>query len=1471
MKVYFSHTGYNSLLPEIEVKGNTLIELIDNLNQIDCYVGIKNRICTSAKINSGARIFADIDISCIHNIGELKCYKYYEKNSTVELYDLHTNLHTYENILITLFDPKILLDALNEAQSDDTEPFSFTNENGSIKSKNYKPILEEINFDTDIIDEAIFEFKNGECSLSSLAAKHSDSLKVELKGEDFDKYNSKLLPEDLVGAIRDIWEIPQGEGKLRLFQEDSLFFIMSKLLKTKYPKEEQLLLSMPTGGGKTEAFMIPIIANIYQKKVLNGVGGVKSIIIYPTNALANDQAMRFVELIYKVNSRLFTAGIPKNNYLSVGVLSGDTPSSNRDLANESLIKICPKCGKSDHWKAENDTLICYNELSDGTLCGTRLDFCRLTKSDIVNNPPDILITNPDEINFALHSPKYLSIFKSKTGSKIDSIVFDEVHIYQGVFGCHISHLLRRLEESIGYKPLYIGMSATIGNAKELAALLFDEPIDNIKYIRNENGRYVTDNVTKIRKHILIKPYLRDTIRTSSGEEKNKYVRTMSVAGAVGMFIGHMIADSHFRKSIIFTNYRSEADDLAGYLQERQRLDVKVYFEEIIEKLKNKMPLTQEEIEICEFMNKWFEVIIDKLGTVNNSLQIGWNRGGLEKEERIRSVHSFTRNNILAEAKHERFPIDLMVATKSLEVGIDIGDVTTVINASAPFTINEYVQRVGRAGRKKDSLAVTVINPENAIDSHMRKHFKEYVKPTINSFEDAPIIINNEIIVQKHVVARMVDVLTSLFVEQIGENSLLLTVRDLEKRVNINHKGERVFLGEGCSKEQEQKYAEALYHEMFNRTVNGERVVDRFFNYLKREHLIINTKECTLTELDFKEWVIEIVRKWNENIAKKKWQADKNLAGYSSVMPELTPSLRGAGANVSLYIGDNDSAVDIVTRQKAFMSMPISSGSVSTTKSGVSSFMIKDDKGESDESAEGKIKRALSENFPNSKIFEFFKSKLIDFPDVEDVIDFLSRFNVLVPSNLRTAYFPSRFYCPTCKKGLIPKDDTFEKKNGIYCRTCQTKAQQLHKLYMCEDDECGQLDDPAIPRMCINPKCTTVKKAYQMYVSNGYRHKPDIFNLFKFRLTKDLTWVCQSCGCKIDFASWRKLLSANNKNIQDSISPLRGVDKKSIEGMCSHSIWNPEIYKDNNEALYRCSNIREHKNRKAIGTPRVRTVAYNFVKDSDYVLCKQIENPIVSLKFKKGSVIQLAKEFTRRFSSGVDSESYTMKTEKIFHNKFWGNYYESHLAWIKFGDQIDRFLRDEDIGCDGNCARCKNFETDKLDLGKMMKPRTILEDFNFDSVNEKPKKPDYRGKFCDKAVCNSCNQQWCVKIDTLDVCPNFDRKSFLRYLIVHTLKHAILWALPKYAGVNVSEIKGEVYPNDDKQIADLVFIDSNEGGSGSILLIEKHWDEIWEFAKEIVELTAKNEANIILPHTCSRYNSDLCPFVTNQYIKYLNRQ
>ncbi|MGM0854406.1 MAG: DEAD/DEAH box helicase [Bacillota bacterium] len=80
----------------------------------------------------------------------------------------------------------------------------------------------------------------------------------------------------------------------------------------------------------------------------------------------------------------------------------------------------------------------------------------------------IVITNPDMLHSAIlpHHTKWVSLFEN-----LKYVIIDELHIYRGVFGSHVSNVVRRLKricEFYGASPIFICTSATIANPKELA-------------------------------------------------------------------------------------------------------------------------------------------------------------------------------------------------------------------------------------------------------------------------------------------------------------------------------------------------------------------------------------------------------------------------------------------------------------------------------------------------------------------------------------------------------------------------------------------------------------------------------------------------------------------------------------------------------------------------------------------------------------------------------------------------------------------------------------------------------------------------------------------------------------------------------------------------------------------------------------------------------------------------------------------
>ena len=95
----------------------------------------------------------------------------------------------------------------------------------------------------------------------------------------------------------------------------------------------------------------------------------------------------------------------------------------------------------------------------------------------------LIISNPDMLHIGIlpRHTNWADFF-----GNLRFVIIDEMHMYRGVFGSHVANVIRRLKRVAtfyGSSPQFILTSATIGNPKELAENLIEEPIELI----NEDG------------------------------------------------------------------------------------------------------------------------------------------------------------------------------------------------------------------------------------------------------------------------------------------------------------------------------------------------------------------------------------------------------------------------------------------------------------------------------------------------------------------------------------------------------------------------------------------------------------------------------------------------------------------------------------------------------------------------------------------------------------------------------------------------------------------------------------------------------------------------------------------------------------------------------------------------------------------------------------------------------------------------
>jgi len=96
---------------------------------------------------------------------------------------------------------------------------------------------------------------------------------------------------------------------------------------------------------------------------------------------------------------------------------------------------------------------------------------------------DVVITNPDMLHTGIlpHHTKWMNFFQN-----LKFVVIDELHTYRGVFGSHMTNVLRRLDRICrfyGSRPQFICCSATIANPRELAEKLLEREVSLI----DQNG------------------------------------------------------------------------------------------------------------------------------------------------------------------------------------------------------------------------------------------------------------------------------------------------------------------------------------------------------------------------------------------------------------------------------------------------------------------------------------------------------------------------------------------------------------------------------------------------------------------------------------------------------------------------------------------------------------------------------------------------------------------------------------------------------------------------------------------------------------------------------------------------------------------------------------------------------------------------------------------------------------------------
>ncbi len=1455
-EVYIAHLG------ELAVKGiqepeactpGTLEEIVEELDTR--HPGFAALIVDPdySKLHSSVLIYKNIEVD--HE------GRWLEGPYTELVDQLADPIAVTDNVLIAIFNPDRLMEILTQVLTEADERLEHASGSNSYRAFMSGP--------DDVVGnqplwirgepEALYPFRSGR----SIAELVTDDL-ISLEQE-------KLVPERLRAAIAHLWELGD-DFRLRLFQEEALIHILREVRAPVADRRRPLLLSIPTGGGKTEAFLIPLIAHLYDRKMealRSGIplpSKVRTLILYPTRALANDQAKRITEILYTLNQ-----GAIGDNKVTIGVLTGDTPNSGYNLGTEkSLLQVCPACSavltSFPSQQHADDVELYYARCS----CGAEIDFFRLTRWDILNAPPDILITSPDMINRTLQSPRY---HRALFGEEIEAVVFDEIHMYEGVFGCNVAHLLRRFEEACGHRPLYVGVSATIRNARALASLIFDADLDDVRYLRPARpDAEITDELRPYIDYDALPTRYRHHYAVAPARFKDRFQKTVTATLNIADAIGHLVRDPHFRKTLIFANFRQDTDDIVRFLRDQEARYYVPYVNHVLPKLRSGIAstgsttstdLTKAEIDIARTIDRWYSQG-DALGALYEPpLEIGWHRGGLEKEARIKAVNRFATARRLTASDEEggEYPIDVMAATKTLELGIDIGDVTTVINNTAPFSVNEYTQRIGRGGRRRDSLALTVVNPGNPLDVYFLRHFDRYTHPTAADFEDAPIIISNQDVLRSHLLARLLDHLAWWYE---GNKPELQTVDLKAYRVLVDGQPTGI-----------EKDPEAFANTLFDAALPPESIA-RVRTWIRREADVIpGIRAVEISAEQLRAWWVDKCHSLYERIVKGDITDVDYLSGWQAKDRDLVPDMRSAGPQVGLYLvreKGEDELRDTLARIQAISSRPVggfaSQGSVT--------FRIEDIKAR-DVEAETRLREVLAYNSDAVDYFHrVFSGDAQSSPFPDQPMDVLIHVDFQTPRDLSVKYHPYRFYCIRCGATYSDKRAGDER-----CAVCGNELRQLTELYVCGG--CGCIYLPPVPKVCINPSCVAKAAHYRdgtpfiavvKQIGRYDRHN----DYFRFTALPRLKWQCRGCGTEINYNVYYELPHPIVSQLQSA-----NWSESTPVSIASQFLQFPEAsFLKNYEASgwhrahFNCKPCKEagsYSRIRVTNIPTHRSVVHEYIIQNE-PYAPPLQDALGQWTFDRVSLIALAREMYHRFFSYPNQETHIFPAI-IFpeSNSYLANLYDSHAAFLQLSDTMDVFLDTdplvadylkgyEDI-CHGQGAAGAG-DMEDLESNEMTSPLPAL------LAWERGRKPDPRRMWCD--VVRGVVPHRICQDDACEHCriQAFDRRLFVRYLVLHTVKHALINAMPRFTGVNRNQIRGYIYPNDKREY-DLALVDRIVGGSGCLYLLRANWNAIWEMTGELLDAARQDQGQLLLPYTCTRYNRDLCPPLAFAFYEFLEGQ
>lgn len=363
------------------------------------------------------------------------------------------------------------------------------------------------------------------------------------KMEELDTENLPSMPQEAIDAFCKVAGASLIQSDLHLYKHQEVM-----LTKAMGKQRKHCVVVTGTGSGKTEAFLLPVLASIineakrewdapvapkgkWPKRISwedsrkqirkeTRTPAVRALLLYPMNALVEDQISRLRAALDSDKSHIAMDDAIDGNRIRFGRYNGSTPVSghpfkefgNPNISKRNELSNKIKTARNEHEDYKSQLNEARNSLEKVKASGSEaekevakkeldilleqrdfipnmeVDACEMFhRWEMQNSPPDLLITNVSMLSIMLMRHEDNSIGEDRADSQIFSatkkwleedkenhvfqLVVDELHLYRGSSGTEVGYLLRLLMDRLGLSPdskqlQILASSASLGDDDE---------------------------------------------------------------------------------------------------------------------------------------------------------------------------------------------------------------------------------------------------------------------------------------------------------------------------------------------------------------------------------------------------------------------------------------------------------------------------------------------------------------------------------------------------------------------------------------------------------------------------------------------------------------------------------------------------------------------------------------------------------------------------------------------------------------------------------------------------------------------------------------------------------------------------------------------------------------------------------------------------------------------------------------------